>query len=96
MTGGMDADGDAIPITGYKIEVSDDLGATWSVLQASYDGDADASEEGIQYNHIGLMAGDQRHYQVSAINATGTSVPSNIVSTTRPMLRQSSPVRPPA
>ena len=84
-TGGMDAEGDAIPITGYKIEVSDDLGETWSVLQASYDGDADASAEGIQYNHIGLMAGDQRHYQVSAINAVGESAPSNINNATAGM-----------
>ena len=84
-TGGMDAEGDAIPITGYKIEVSDDLGETWSVLQASYDGDADASAEGIQYNHIGLMAGDQRHYQVSAINAVGESASSNINNATAGM-----------
>ena len=84
-TGGMDAEGDTIPITGYKIEVSDDLGETWSVLQASYDGDADASAEGIQYNHIGLMTGDQRHYQVSAINVVGESAPSNIRNATTGM-----------
>jgi titin len=82
MTGGQDAEGEDIPITGYKIEVSDDLGVTWSVVQASYSGDADASAEGVQFNHIGLMAGEQRHYQVSAINAVGESDPSNIVAAT--------------
>lgn len=78
MTGGKDAEDNDIQITGYKIEVSDDLGETWSVVEASYNGDADATMEGVQYNHVGLTAGATRHYQVSAINVVGASDPSNI------------------
>ena len=61
-------------ITGYKIEVSTD-GSTWT------DRVADTGNDGTSYSHTGLEAGDTRHYRVSAINAEGTSAPSDAVST---------------
>ena len=61
-------------ITGYKIEVSTD-GSTWT------DRVADTGNDGTSYSHTGLAGGDTRHYRVSAINAAGTSEPSDAVST---------------
>ena len=81
-TGGTDADDKKIALTGYKIQVSDDLGVSWSVLEAAYAGDSDARAVGVQYVHVDLMAGDQRDYQVSAINSVGTGDASNIADAT--------------
>ena len=63
-------------ITGYKIEVSSDGGSSWSDLVAN------TSNTTTTYAHTGLAAGDTRHYRVSAINANGTGVPSNVDSAT--------------
>ena len=56
----------------YKIEVSpsgaDD---TWTTLVA------DTGSAATTYSHIGLTPGTTRHYRVSAINALGTSDPSD-------------------
>ena len=67
-----DDDGGAA-ISGYKIEVSEDAGSSWSVLEA----DTDTTDTG--HSHSGLSPGDTRHYRVSAINSVGTSEPSDIV-----------------
>ena len=53
-------------ITGYKIEVSPD-GSSWSDLVA------DTQSTATTYAHMGLDPATTRHYQVSAINAVGTS-----------------------
>ena len=63
-------------ITGYKIESSSDGGSSWSDLVAN------TSNTTTTYAHTGLGAGDTRHYRVSAINANGTGVPSNVDSAT--------------
>ena len=63
-------------ITGYKIEVSSDGGSSWSDLVAN------TSNANTTYAHTGLTAGTTRHYRVSAINANGTGVPSNVDSAT--------------
>ena len=62
------ADDGGRAVSGYKIEVSDD-GSTgsWTDLVA------DTASTDTAYSHTGLSAGDTRHYQVSAINAVGTS-----------------------
>ena len=62
------ADDGGRAVSGYKIEVSDD-GSTgsWDDLVA------DTASTDTAYSHTGLSAGDTRHYQVSAINAVGTS-----------------------
>ena len=58
-------------ITGYKIEISSDSGANWTVHVAT------TGNPATTYSHIGLAAGTTRHYRVSAINANGAGAPSN-------------------
>ena len=60
------------PITGYRIEVSNNgSNGSWTDLEANT-GDTD-----ITYEHTGLAPGDIRYYRVSARNALGPSDPSN-------------------
>ena len=61
------------PISGYRIEVSED-GAAWTDLQRS------TGSPLTTYAHIGLKPGSTRHYRVSAINRAGTGLPSNVAS----------------
>ena len=63
-------------ITGYRIEVSSNAGTSWSNLVAN------TGSTATTYNHTGLSANTTRHYRVSAINAAGTGVPSNVASAT--------------
>ncbi len=63
-------------ITGYKIEVSEDSGTTWSVLVDN------SGSTTTMYEHTGLTAGTTRRYRVSAINAVGTGAASNVASAT--------------
>jgi len=60
------------PITSYKVEISADAGSTWGVLVPS------TGSTGTSYSHIGIEPGSTRHYRVSAINAAGTGLPSNV------------------
>ena len=55
-------------ITGYRIEVSDDGGSTWSDLVAN------TGNSSRTYAHTDLAAGVTRHYRVSAINRVGTGL----------------------
>ena len=68
-----DSDGGA-SITGYRIEVSDDGGSTWSDLVAN------TGSSSRTYAHTGLEAGVTRHYRVSAINRVGTGLASAVAS----------------
>ena len=63
-------------ITGYKIEISSDNGSTWT------DRVANTNSTTTSYAHTGLAAGTTRHYRVSAINAVGTSSPSDVANAT--------------
>ena len=63
-------------ITGYRIEVSENSGATWAELVATT-GSAIAS-----YAHTGLRPATTRHYRISAINEIGTGRASNVASAT--------------
>ena len=60
-------------VTGYKIEVSNDGNTGWSELVAT--------QTGRTYSHT-VTSGATRHYRVSAINAVGTGVASNVASAT--------------
>ena len=64
-------------ITGYMIEVSRN-GTTWPDMPHV----ADTGSTDTSYTHTGLSPGDTRHYRVSAINANGTSEPSDSVEET--------------
>ena len=70
------ADHGGSAITGYRIEVSDDGGRTWTDLVANLDNTT--------YTQTGLQPGETRHYQVSAINAEGPGAPSMVASATTP------------
>jgi hypothetical protein len=57
------------PITGYRIEVSEDA-AAWDELVSN------TESRGSTFSHTGLLPGSTRHYRVSAINRAGTGAPS--------------------
>ena len=52
------------PVTGYRIEVSED-GAAWTDLRT------DTGSRATTFPHTGLLPGSMRHYRVSAINRVG-------------------------
>ncbi len=60
------------PVTGYRIEVSDDGSTGWSDLEP-YHGS-------LSYSHGGLTSGTTKHYRISAINALGAGAPTDAVS----------------
>ncbi len=62
------------PITGYRIEHSTDVGATWALLRARH--------SGTTYLHTGLPSGTTHHYRVAAINRNGMSTFASVVSAT--------------
>ena len=63
-------------VTGYRIEVSENGGTTWTDLAA------DTGDTATTYTHSGLDPGTMRHYQVSAINTAGTGTASNVARAT--------------
>ena len=60
------------PVTGYRVEVSEDAGGSWGVLVA------DTRSESTVYEHAGIRPGSTRHYRVGAINRAGASGPSPV------------------
>ena len=68
-------DGGAV-ITGYRIEISDNGGATWQTLAAN------TRSITTRYTHDGLAPASTRHYRVSAINRVGVSAASGVASAT--------------
>ena len=63
-------------VTGYRIEVSDDGGATWQDLVAN------TRTTTTTYSHTGLDPATTRHYRVSAVNRIGGGDPSRVASAT--------------
>ena len=61
------------PITGYRIEVSENATA-WADLVTN------TGSAGTTFAHTGLLPGSARHYRVSAINRTGAGAPSGTAS----------------
>ena len=61
------------PVTGYRIEVSEDA-AVWADLVTNTESTVTA------FSHTGLLPGSVRHYRVSAINRAGTGAASASVS----------------
>src|SRR5207302_979683 len=62
------------PITGYKIERSEDGGTTWSASVSN------TGTNATKYANTGLAPSTTFDYRVSAINGIGTSDPSNSAS----------------
>lgn len=65
-----------VVLIGYRIEVSEDAGGTWSDLVSK------TRPNTTTYAHTGLPAGSRRHYRVSAINQVGTGEPSEVARAT--------------
>ena len=65
-----------VPVDGYRIEVSEDAGATWTTREANTGSTATA------YAHTPLPGGVTRHYRVSAHNSVGFGPPSNVANAT--------------
>lgn len=66
----------ASAITGYRIEVSNDAGGTWEILER------DTDDTGTTYEDSPLEPGTTRHYRVFAINSRGQGPGSNVASAT--------------
>ncbi|MDE2806514.1 MAG: fibronectin type III domain-containing protein [Gemmatimonadota bacterium] len=62
------------PISGYRIEVSEDGGTRWDDLVAN------SHNTRTDYVHTGLEPATRRHYRVSAINREGVSRASRVAS----------------
>ncbi|MDE0218154.1 MAG: fibronectin type III domain-containing protein, partial [Spirochaetaceae bacterium] len=62
------------PVTGYRVEVSEDGGIRWDDLVAN------SHNTGTTYVHTGLEPATRRHYRVSAINRIGVSRASRVAS----------------
>ena len=81
------------PITGYRIQASED-GSTWATLVAN------AHPGILTYSHTALSAGSTWHYRVAAINSAGLGTWSNVAtaSTESPVTPQAPgpPVNPAA
>ncbi len=73
-------DSEDAPITGYRVEYSEDDGTTWK------DAIADTMSRATMASHTGRMAETKYTYRVSAINAGGTGAPSTDASATTGML----------
>ena len=63
-------------ITGYRVQVSDNGGATWQDLVAN------TRSTRTTYSHTGLAPASTRHYRISAINRIGLGRASSIASAT--------------
>ena len=70
------ADDGGSPVTGYRIEYSEDSGDTWQTLVE------DTGTTETEYTHGGLEPETTLHYRVLAINEHGAGPPSDAVSAT--------------
>ena len=66
------------PITGYKIEASDDGNNPWTEVYTTTGDATGYTDEGTDSNGPMFEVGTTRHYRVSAINSVGTGPPSNV------------------
>ena len=75
------------PITGYRIETSENAGATWTILVD------DTRFSATIFSHAGLVPGSTWHYRVSAINRAGAGEPSGVAFATTDATVPEPPVR---
>ena len=66
------------PITGYKIEASDDGSTSWTEVYTTTGDATGYTDEGADSNGPMFEVGTTRHYRVSTINSVGTGPPSNV------------------
>ena len=65
------------PITGYKIEASDDGNTSWTEVHTTAGDVTGYTDEGDDGNGPMFEVGDVRYYRVSAVNSVGEGAPSN-------------------
>ena len=80
-----DFDG-GVPISGYRIDVSNNRGRTWSVLKAN------TGSTETTYSDEDLAPGTTRHYRVRAINSVGPGTPSDVASATTDAILPGAPL----
>ena len=66
------------PITGYKIEASDDGSTSWTEVYTTTGDATGYTDEGDDGNGPMFEVGTMRYYRVSAINSVGPGAPSNV------------------
>ena len=66
------------PITGYKIEASDDGNTSWTEVYTTTGDVTSYTDLGDDGNGPMFEVGDVRHYRVSAVNSVGEGAPSNV------------------
>ena len=66
------------PITGYKIEASDDGNTSWTEVDTTAGHVTSYTDVGDDGNGPMFEVGDVRHYRVSAMNSVGEGAPSNV------------------
>ena len=66
------------PITGYKIESSEDGSDPWVEVYTTTDDSVAYTDEGADSNGPMFAAGTTRYYRVLAVNSVGTGPPSNV------------------
>ena len=76
LTWRVPADDGGANVTGYRIEASDDGGATWQDLMAN------TRTTTTTYSHTGLEPATTRYYRVSAVNRIGAGQASRVASAT--------------
>ena len=70
------------PITGYKIESSDDGSTLWMDVHTTAGEATGYTDDGTDSNGPTFEAGTTRHYRVSGVNSAGTGPPSKVAITT--------------
>ena len=73
------------PITGYKVESSDDGNDPWVEVYTTTDDGVAYTDDGADSNGPMFAAGTTRYYRVSAVNSVGTGPPSNVAIATADM-----------
>ena len=66
------------PITGYRIEASDDGNSSWTEVDTTTGGGTVYTDDGDDGDGPMFGVEDVRHYRVSAVNSAGEGAPSNV------------------
>ena len=74
------------PITGYKIEASDDGNTSWTEVHTTTGAGAGYTDLGDDGDGAMFGVEEVRHYRVSAVNSVGEGAPSNVAKAGDPLI----------